>query len=85
MPGAVERSLSRLNRPSRRAAGPGKRHSARGTPRAQPRDVRSAGRDTWNLTGDPLPALDGQSRARVGFCGFVSGLTRRIIFLFATK
>ena len=34
-----------LNRPSRRAAGPGKRHSARGTPRAQPRDVRSAGRD----------------------------------------
>ena len=43
-----------LNRPSRRAAGPGKRHSARGTPRAQPRDVRSAGRDTWNLTGEAL-------------------------------
>ena len=54
MPGAVERSLSRLNRPSRRVAGPGKRHSARGTPRAQPRDVRSAGRDTWNLTGEAL-------------------------------
>ena len=35
-------------------AGPGKRHSARGTPRAQPRDVRSAGRDTWNLTGEAL-------------------------------
>ena len=50
----VERSLSRLNRPSRRVAGPGKRHSARGTPRAQPRDVRSAGRDTWNLTGEAL-------------------------------
>ena len=43
-----------LNRPSRRVAGPGKRHSARGTPRAQPRDVRSAGRDTWNLTGEAL-------------------------------
>ena len=54
MPGAVERSLSRLNRPSRRVAGPGKRHSARDTPRAQPRDVRSAGRDTWNLTGEAL-------------------------------
>ena len=54
MPGAVERSLSRLNRPSRRVAGPGKRHSARGTPRAQLRDVRSAGRDTWNLTGEAL-------------------------------
>ena len=54
MPGAVERSLSRLNRPSRRVAGPGKRHSARGTPRSQPRDVRSAGRDTWNLTGEAL-------------------------------
>ena len=37
-----------------RVAGPGKRHSARGTPRAQPRDVRSAGRDTWNLTGEAL-------------------------------
>ena len=43
-----------LSRPSRRAAGPGKRHPARGTPRAQPRDVRSAGRDTWNLTGEAL-------------------------------
>ena len=53
-PFGVERSLSRLNRPSRRAAGPGKRHPARGTPRAQPRDVRSAGRDTWNLTGEAL-------------------------------
>ena len=39
---------------SRRVAGPGKRHSARGAPRAQPRDVRSAGRDTWNLTGEAL-------------------------------
>ena len=45
---------ARFHRPSRRAAGPGKRHSARGTPRAQPRDVRSAGRDTWNLTGEAL-------------------------------
>ena len=53
-PFGVERSLSRLNRPSSRVAGPGKRHSARGTPRAQPRDVRSAGRDTWNLTGEAL-------------------------------
>ena len=35
-------------------AGPGKRHTARGTPRAQPRDVRSAGRDTWNLTSEAL-------------------------------
>ena len=26
----------------------------RGTPRAQTRDVRSAGRDTWNLTGEAL-------------------------------
>ena len=43
-----------LSRPSRRAAGPGKRHPARGTTRAQPRDVRSAGRDTWNLTGEAL-------------------------------
>jgi hypothetical protein len=44
----VERSLSRLKpEPS----GGRKRHPARGTPRAQPRDVRSAGRDTWNLTG----------------------------------
>ena len=53
-PFGVKRSLSRLNRPSLRVAGPGKRHSARGTPRAQPRDVRSAGRDTWNLTGEAL-------------------------------
>ena len=45
---------ARFHRPSRRVAGPGKRHSARGTPRAQPRDVRSAGRDTWNLTGEAL-------------------------------
>ena len=30
---------ARFHRPSRRVAGPGKRHSARGTPRAQPRDV----------------------------------------------
>ena len=41
-PFGVERSLSCLNRPSLRVAGPGKRHSARGTPRAQPRDVRSS-------------------------------------------
>ena len=45
---------ARFHRLSRRVAGPGKRHSARGTPRAQPRDVRSAGRDTWNLTGEAL-------------------------------
>ena len=45
---------ARFHRPSRRVAGPGKLHSARGTPRAQPRDVRSAGRDTWNLTGEAL-------------------------------
>ena len=37
-------------------AGPGKRHSARGAPHAQPRDVRSAGRDTWNLTGEASAA-----------------------------
>ena len=43
-----------LSSPSRRAAGPGKRHPARGVPRAQPRDVRSAGRETWNLTGEAL-------------------------------
>ena len=43
-----------LSSPSRRAAGPGKRHPARGTPRAQPRDVRSGSRDTWNLTGEAL-------------------------------
>ena len=49
----VERSLSRSQARAvgRPRAGPGKRHPARGTPRAQPRDVRSAGRDTWNLTG----------------------------------
>ena len=42
------------NTAPRARAGPGKRHPARGTPRAQPRDVRSAGRDTWNLTGEAL-------------------------------
>ena len=52
--GALAFTSHGLNRPSRRVAGPGKRHSARGTPRAQPRDVRSAGRDTWNLTGEAL-------------------------------
>ena len=51
---AVLSGAPRFHRPSRRVAGPGKRHSARGTPRAQPRDVRSAGRDTWNLTGEAL-------------------------------
>jgi hypothetical protein len=67
----VARSLSRLNRPIRRVAGPGKRHSARGAPHAQPRDVRSAGRDTWNLTGEALGGPRKQSwrrcsRARSG-------------------
>ena len=51
-----------LSSPSRRAAGPGMRHPARGVPRAQPRDVRSAGRETWNLTGEALggPGLRGR-------------------------
>jgi len=44
----------RVSSPIRRAAGPGKRHPARGAPRAQPRDVRRAGHDTWNLTGEAL-------------------------------
>ena len=52
-PFEVERSLSRL-KPEPSGGRPGKRHPARGTPRAQPRDVRSAGRDTWNLTGEAL-------------------------------
>ena len=42
------------NTAPRARAGPGKRHPARGTPRAQPRDVRRAGHDTWNLTGEAL-------------------------------
>ena len=63
---------ARFHRPSRRAAGPGKRHSASGTPCAQPRDVRSAGRDTWNLTGEALGGPRKRSwrrcsRARSGY------------------
>ena len=54
-PFEVERSLSRSQKPEPSGGRPWeKRHQARGTPRAQPRDVRSAGRDTWNLTGEAL-------------------------------
>ena len=63
-PFGVERSLHALNSPSRRRSGGRPWEAAlrgsrggiwpEGTPRAQPRDVRSAGRDTWNLTGEAL-------------------------------
>jgi hypothetical protein len=42
-------------------------HPARGTPRAQPRDVRSAGRDTWILTGE---ALSGPRKRSGRWCSF---------------
>ena len=41
-----------VSSPSRLAAGPENRDPAKGNPRPQPRAVRSAGRDTWKLTGE---------------------------------
>ena len=41
-----------VSSPSRPAAGPENRDPAKGNPRPQPRAVRSAGRDTWKLTGE---------------------------------
>ena len=83
-PFEVERSLSRSQARAvgRPALGSGiRRH--RGIPRAQPCDVRSAGRDTWNLNGEALGGPRKQSwrrrsRARSGRRSAIRGAHSRL-------